>query len=419
MEPGRSNGLGDRTWQVWVAGIALVAVVPGVIVLALNGRKFLGFPGLAFGPPNGDAYGYYAAAREFISAAARTPKPLAALVLLLLVVVLALAAKLWRRGVRAWSIAAFSLGVGIAFSVPVWRMGSTGAGAVGWPVIWALPLAPLRALGILGFHSAYYIGDVISLAATAASVVATAWIARYLVAGRAALVAPALLAFWPLTIRVVSGTGNIAYGAWLNSLGVTLYAEPLSTAVVATGLALLIVRPGAVGAAGAGALLGFACAVRPSNVTILALAFCVLAFSSQVVDALVFAVAGIGPGLIGVLYWSRGYGSFGTRETKQAPHGIFSVHYLARSWRDPAVFDWKMLVLLLPLPLLGVLALRHRSREVVLLAGTVATTALFYSAYYITALHARFLFVALPALFVLAAAGVAELVRAARGTITI
>jgi hypothetical protein len=68
-----------------------------------------------------------------------------------------------------------------------------------------------------------------------------------------------------------------------------------------------------------------------------------------------------------------------------------------------------MLLILLPLPIVGAWALRQRPVELVALAGTVAVTAAFYSAYYITALHPRFLYVALPALFVLAAAGVASL----------
>jgi hypothetical protein len=87
------------------------------------------------------------------------------------------------------------------------------------------------------------------------------------------------------------------------------------------------------------------------------------------------------------------------------------LHYLLRSWRDSGVFDWKMLLILLPLPLVGAWALRHKPVELVALAGTVAVTAVFYSAYYITALHPRFLYVALPALFVLAAVGVATLSR--------
>jgi hypothetical protein len=82
-----------------------------------------------------------------------------------------------------------------------------------------------------------------------------------------------------------------------------------------------------------------------------------------------------------------------------------------RSWRDSTVLDWKMLAILLPLPLIGIYALRRRRADVLTLAGIVAVTAAFYSAYYITALHPRFLYVALPALWILAAAGVAELAR--------
>jgi hypothetical protein len=47
----------------------------------------------------------------------------------------------------------------------------------------------------------------------------------------------------------------------------------------------------------------------------------------------------------------------------------------------------------------------------VALTGTVVVTAIFYSLYYITALHPRFLYVALPALFILAAAGLQLLVQ--------
>jgi hypothetical protein len=57
--------------------------------------------------------------------------------------------------------------------------------------------------------------------------------------------------------------------------------------------------------------------------------------------------------------------------------------------------------------------MRRANVEAWLLAGVVTVTATFYSAYYITALHPRFLFVALPALFILIAAGIARLVHLA------
>jgi hypothetical protein len=86
--------------------IVLVGLPPSVIVLALNGRAFLGYPGLAYGPPVGDADGYYAAARESISAAGRVPKPLAAISLLGLVACLGVGVALGRRGFQGWSVAA-------------------------------------------------------------------------------------------------------------------------------------------------------------------------------------------------------------------------------------------------------------------------------------------------------------------------
>jgi hypothetical protein len=115
---------------------------------------------------------------------------------------------------------------------------------------------------------------------------------------------------------------------------------------------------------------------------------------------------------IALAFWSKGYASFPGGKSAAAPYGLFSIHYVHRSWANSAVFDWKMLVILLPLPLVGAVLLRKRPADLVALGGTIIVTAGLYSTYYITALHPRFLFVALPPLFVLAAAGVAALTRA-------
>jgi membrane glycosyltransferase len=122
-------------------------------------------------------------------------------------------------------------------------------------------------------------------------------------------------------------------------------------------------------------------------------------------------VAGVGTVSIALAFWSKGYSSFTNHESTQAPNGLFSVHYLWRSWANSGVFDWKMLAILLPLPILGVVLLWSRPAELVALAGTVLVTAALYGTYYITALHPRFLLVALPPLFVLTAAGVAWITR--------
>jgi hypothetical protein len=121
----------------------------------------------------------------------------------------------------------------------------------------------------------------------------------------------------------------------------------------------------------------------------------ILAYAWPSIAALVIVLA----------FWSKGYASTFTSETTLPP-SLFSLSYIGPTWRDSAVFDEKMLFLLLPFPLIGSVVLRRRGRELVLLSGIVLTTAAFYSVYYVTPLHPRFLFVALPALAVLAAAGI-------------
>jgi len=63
-----------------------------------------------------------------------------------------------------------------------------------------------------------------------------------------------------------------------------------------------------------------------------------------------------------------------------------------------------MLLVLTPLAIAGAAALRDR-RILAMLGTVIAVTALTYTVYYVTAIHPRFLFVALPALFVLEANG--------------
>src|SRR4051794_28028783 len=229
------------------------------MVLAANGRKLPGLPSYAYGPPNGDTYGFYAAAREFISAWAHVSKPLLLLAVVVLAALLVTARRLWRGGRRGEAVALASLALGSFVAVGVRSMVPTGAGAVGWPIAWSIPLFPLRAAGALGYHGAFYLGIAELVACNVVTVVATALLARRLVPGRIALVAPALLVVWPFLMRGLEGGGNVVYGSWLDDTGLLLYSEPLSTALVTVALALVVVRRGdPVGAAFAGAFVGFA-----------------------------------------------------------------------------------------------------------------------------------------------------------------
>jgi hypothetical protein len=402
----------ERSFKSWVAVLAVLRILPALVVLAANGRSLPTLPGSRYGPPNGDTYGFYAAAREFVSAWAHVSRPLLALSIVALAAALVLARRLWRKGSGGAAVALVSVAIGLFTAVGIRAMVPTGAGAVGWPIIWSIPMFPLRAAGLLSYHVAFYAGIAILLAANVVTVIATALLARRLAPPRIALLAPALLVLWPVLMRFVEGTGNIVYGSWLDDQGVALYAEPLSTALVAVAIALVILRtPDERAIAAAGSLAGFATAVRISNITIAAvLGLSILLLRNRRAAAL-YAIACAGMGAIAAAFWTLGYATFSGGKSEQAPAGLFSWHYLLRSWRDSGVFDWKMLLLLLPLPLVGAWSLRRRSLDLLALAGTVVVTAAFYSAYYITALHPRFLYVALPALFVLASVGVATLSR--------
>lgn len=400
----------ERGFKRCVALLAVLRVVPALIVLAANGRSLPTLPGYGYGPATGDTYGFYAAAREFVSVWSRMPKSHLGLAVIALIALLALAYRLWRRAERGFAVAVGAAAIGLFLAVGVHTMGSTGAGAVGWPIVWSLPMFPLRATGLLSYHVAFYTGIAILLASNVVTVIATAAIARRFAGARIALVAPALLVAWPFLMRFVEGTDNIVYGSWLVDTGLLLYSEPLSTALVAVAVALVLVRRGdPITPPLAGALVAFATAVRVSNVTIAALVGLVFLLRRDARAVVTYLIAAAGVGAIALAYWFQGYATFSTKETKQAPNGIFSLHYVLRSWRDSGVFDWKMLVLLLPLPIVGAWALRRQPLDLLLLGGIVVVTAAFYSLYYITALHPRFLFVALPPLFVLAAAGVEQL----------
>jgi hypothetical protein len=407
----------DRTFRSWVAVLAVLRVVPPLIVLAADGRSLPALPGYAYAsPPVGDTYGVYAAAREFVSVWARTSKVLLALALVVLLGLLALAHWLSRRSDRGIAVAIAAAAVGLFLSVGVHEMRPTGAGAVGWPIVWSVPMFPLRATGLLSYHIAFYAGIAILLACNAVTVVATAAIARRVAPARIALAAPLLLVAWPFLMRLIEGTGNVVYGSWLDDTGLLLYSEPLSTALVAVAIALVMTRrDDPITPPLAGALVAFATAVRVSDVTIAAVMALVLLLRRDARAVLAYAVAAAGVGSVAAVFWSRGYGTFSTAESKQAPNGLFSLHYVLRSWRDSDVFNWKMLVILLPLAIVGAWALRRRPLDLIVLGGVVMVTAAFYSIYYITALHPRFLFVALPPLFVFIAVGIGVLDALRRG----
>jgi hypothetical protein len=81
----------------------------------------------------------------------------------------------------------------------------------------------------------------------------------------------------------------------------------------------------------------------------------------------------------------------------------FGLEYAVPAWRDSAVWGLTAFVALVPLAIAGTFAIRRR--EAAFLLAWILATAAFYTVYFYTPLHPRFLLVALPALFVLWAAG--------------
>jgi len=405
-----------NSWRGPLAVLVAVRVAIPLAALAASGTKLPGIPRYDYAPLNGDANDYYAAGRELVSTLLRQA-PLTAL----LVLGVALAA--WwglrlrrRRPDLAWiALAAPALALGLALAVEIRFMHVSGAGAVGWPLLWAVPMAPLRALGALDPDSAFVAGLGLSLAANAVTVVATAYAGRYATGSReVGLGAATLFASWPLLTGVIAGERGWENGTWQVDAGLHLYTEPLSTALVTVAAALLLApRATPVRLWAAGGLLGFATAVRLSNALLAALALLLVwkLARQHLVPFLAGAAASVP---VVASYWPKGYVPR-FDDPKAFPQDPFSLDYLVTSWSESLLWRPATLAWLAPLALLGLVALRRRGAALLLLGGWIAATAAFYSVYESTAQHPRFLYVVLPSLLVLEAAGARSAALSLRG----
>lgn len=375
-----------------------------LVALAAGGRDLHVFPRYDHEPLIGDATGFYATARELISEAAG-PAGAAAFV------VAAVGIWLTRRQPEAWRrVAVGSAAAALAATIVVAPSEPGGAAVVGWPLLWAVLLLPFRILGVLDPDVAFAVGLPVLLAANAVTVVATAYLGLRATGSRAVgLAAGALFALWPFLVRPLAGDRAWENGQWLVDVGLALYNEPLSTALVTVALALLVaarLEPAAL--ALAGLLLGLATTVRVSNGFLAALAALFVLQRVGLRRSLPYLAAGAPWAVLVAVYWPKGYPVI-----PNVPG--FSLEQAGRSWSDSSVFDPLTLLVLLPLALVAV-ALR-RTWAVALLGLVVAVTAAFYTFYEHTHLHPRFLYVALPALFVLQAVGGWLVLRKGRPTV--
>jgi hypothetical protein len=394
----------NRAWIAALAALAAVRVSIPLVALAGSGHDLPGLPPYDYEPLNGDATGFYAEARELISAAFGPAGAAAALLLA------AGAWAAWRLRPAWTAVLAGALGVSLAAAALVLATEPAGAAVVGWPLLWAVVLFPFRVVGVLDPDVAFTAGLLVSLAANAVTVVATAYAGLRATGSRAVgIAAAALFALWPLLTRPLAGPSAWENGQWNVDAGLHLYTEPISTALVAVAVALLLgTRLDELRLAVAGTLLGFATVVKVSNGLFAAAAVALVAARLGRRRAVPLAATGLAFAPLIAVYWPKGY-----PEIPNVPG--FSLDQADRSWADSLLFDLRTLLILLPLAVLGTLALRPWTSA--LLVAVVATNAAFYTFYEHTHLHPRFLYVALPALFVLEAAGAWLVIRKVSGDV--
>jgi hypothetical protein len=409
--------MGDQTRDALpnspLGRLALGALAGFPVVLALlalaasPGRLLPGLPHYRYQPHPGDAYGYYYCAREVISTVLRdAPFVLAALIVAAGLVLVA------RRVTRdpAARLLAWIWGAGIVVAVVAERVHFTAAAQFGWPLVWSLPLGVLRVvtsappLGV-----SFAIGLALSLVCNAVSVVASFAIARRAGLGEAvAFAGAALVAFWPL-LSLLTGSKAAWNASWQIWLGLSLYTEPLSTALVAVALALVLGRqhePRRLVLAGA--LLGYATLVRLSDVLILACVLVAQLVSRERLAAIATAAAAAAFAPAVLLYWPKGYPAL---KPPVFPKHPFELHYAGAAWGSSYLWHPWVVVALVPLGLLGVV--RARGAAATLLWSCVGVTALFYTFYQVTPEHPRFLYVVLPIVLLFWAAGAVVVVESA------
>jgi hypothetical protein len=398
--------------------LCAVRVAVPLAALVASPGSVPGLPYYRYEPTPGDGQGFYSAAREFIASWGRLGPALILLLGLALVGVAVAGWRLWRSrpARRAWVLAGAGLAVGLVLAAAISQMsGHTGAAVVGWSLVWGAVMLPVRAVGVaVGPDTGFAFGLALSLAANCVTVVAT-WAIGLRATGRrpVAFLAAGVFAFWPLLAGLVSGERGWTNGTWNVDAGLHMYTEPLSTALVAVAVVLLLAeRPGPVSLAAAGLLLSFSTAVRLSNGLFLAVAVLLAAVRLGPRRAAPLAAAGAAFVPVVIAWWPKGYSQLFDDPYVWPPHP-FAVSYAGSNWTDSLFFSPRAYLVLLPLAVAGALFLRTRC-SLAVLGSLILVNALFYSFYANTAEHPRFLFVAFPALFVLWAAGAAGLVGLAR-----
>ena len=370
-----------------------------------RGHSLPGHPTYTFVPTPGDAQGFYSAARDFVAAWKRLGAPLVGAVAFGLLAAAVGAVALARRGRRDLALAlaaarrrARGLGRHHRDEPPHRRRRLRLVAALVAPDV-----RPPRRGHRLRPRVAFGLGLALELLALVTTTVCT-WLIGLRATGRRRRGRRGRA----LRVLAADQPGRVGPGAWQNGswhvdVGLHLYDEPISTALVAAAVVILLApRLERLPLTAAGILLSFSVAVRLSNAVVAALALGVVASTGS-------APAGAAPraGLatfvpvVARLVAARLRGAL--RPPALARH-LFAFSHVVPAWTDSLLFTPRALAILLPLAAIGVLAIRTGWARA-LVAGMVVVTAVFYSFYALTPLHPRFLYVAFPELFTLWAGG--------------
>jgi hypothetical protein len=407
-----------RATSWWGALGALAAIRVAIPLATYLGAGLPGTPSFTRNPAEGglkgDATGFYAAAREFMAAWGRMPRPVLALTALFAASAAVAIVLAWRRrpSLRPWLPAAALFAFGLVVCVDIHWMRASGAAVFGWPLLWALPMLAYRALGFEpSKHLAWDVGFTISLALVALTVVAVAYLGRNATGRRwAGLLAAALWTLWPLLVGVIAGHGAWSNDQWNVDVGLHNYSEPMSTLLVTTGAALLLCpRLTSMRLTLAGCAMSVATCVKVSNALLAAVALVVVFLRGRRREALPYLTGALAFAPVVLTYWPISYPKL-FENPQSWPRDPFDVAHVVTSWTDSTMFGLRTLAIVAPLAVVGAFGLR-RPWALTLVVAILVVNAAFYSFYANTALHPRFLYATLPELFVLTAAGIAVLVR--------
>ena len=228
------------------------------------------------------------------------------------------------------------------------------------------------------------------------------------------MLAAALFALWPFVPGLFVGERGWENGTWFVDVGLHLYTESLSTALVVGAVALLL-RPAAgdVTILTVGLALGLATVVKLSDGVIAAGLIGVLLVARHWRQALLVTLGGSVAVPVLLAYWGKGYVATyaGSISASDRP---WSLDYVEAAWGDSLLFSPLLIALLVVPAVVGAIALRTMFDRAIVVVPVVVTV-LTYSVYYVTALHPRFLYVALPLVLVLDSAGVVGVIDRARG----